>query len=29
MGSVAFFAGEDSSYITGQSLNVCGGIIFC
>lgn len=28
VGSVAFFAGEDSSYITGQSLNVCGGIIF-
>ena len=28
LGSVAFFAGEDSAYITGQSLNVCGGIIF-
>jgi NAD(P)-dependent dehydrogenase (short-subunit alcohol dehydrogenase family) len=28
VGSVAFFAGEDSAYITGQSLNVCGGIIF-
>ncbi len=28
VGSVAFFASPDSSYITGQSLNVCGGIIF-
>jgi 3-oxoacyl-[acyl-carrier protein] reductase len=28
VGSVAFFAGDDSAYITGQSLNVCGGIIF-
>jgi 3-oxoacyl-[acyl-carrier protein] reductase len=28
IGPVAFFASEDSSYITGQSLNVCGGIIF-
>ena len=28
VGSVAFFASEDSAYITGQSLNVCGGIIF-
>lgn len=28
VGSVAFFPGEDSVYITGQSLNVCGGIIF-
>ena len=28
VGAVAFFASEDSAYITGQSLNVCGGIIF-
>jgi NAD(P)-dependent dehydrogenase (short-subunit alcohol dehydrogenase family) len=28
VGPVAFFASEDSGYITGQSLNVCGGIIF-
>lgn len=28
VGSVAFFASNDSDYITGQSLNVCGGIIF-
>jgi len=28
VGTVAFFASEDSAYITGQSLNVCGGIIF-
>ncbi len=28
VGSVAFFASPDSAYITGQSLNVCGGIIF-
>ncbi len=28
VGSVAFFASDDASYITGQSLNVCGGIIF-
>ena len=28
VGPVAFFASEDSAYITGQSLNVCGGIIF-
>ena len=28
VGTVAFFASEDSVYITGQSLNVCGGIIF-
>ena len=28
VGPVAFFAGPDSAYITGQSLNVCGGIIF-
>ncbi len=28
VGSVAFFASDDSAYITGQSLNVCGGIIF-
>ncbi|PZQ96120.1 MAG: 3-oxoacyl-ACP reductase [Cereibacter sphaeroides] len=27
-GSVAFFAGPDSSFITGQALNVCGGILF-
>ena len=27
-GSVAFFASDDASFITGQSLNVCGGIIF-
>ena len=28
VGPVAFFASEDSAYITGQSLNVCGGIVF-
>jgi NAD(P)-dependent dehydrogenase (short-subunit alcohol dehydrogenase family) len=28
VGPVAFFASDDSLYITGQSLNVCGGIIF-
>jgi NAD(P)-dependent dehydrogenase (short-subunit alcohol dehydrogenase family) len=28
VGSVAFFASDDSAYITGQSLNVCGGIIY-
>ena len=28
VGPVAFFASGDSDYITGQSLNVCGGIIF-
>lgn len=28
IGPVAFFASDDSAYITGQSLNVCGGIIF-
>lgn len=28
VGPVAFFASDDSAYITGQSLNVCGGIIF-
>jgi len=28
VGPVAFFASADSGYITGQSLNVCGGIIF-
>jgi 3-oxoacyl-[acyl-carrier protein] reductase len=28
VGAVAFFASEDSAYITGQSLNVCGGIIY-
>lgn len=27
VGPVAFFAGPDSGYITGQSLNVCGGIV--
>ena len=27
-GSVAFFVGPDSSFITGQALNVCGGILF-
>jgi meso-butanediol dehydrogenase / (S,S)-butanediol dehydrogenase / diacetyl reductase len=26
--AVAFFASDDSSYITGQSLNVCGGELF-
>jgi 3-oxoacyl-[acyl-carrier protein] reductase len=28
VGPVAFFASDDSAYVTGQSLNVCGGIIF-
>jgi len=28
VGPVAFLAGDDAAYITGQSLNVCGGIIF-
>ena len=28
VGSVAFLASEDSAYITGQSLNVCGGIVY-
>lgn len=28
VGAVAFFASDDSSFITGQALNVCGGIIF-
>ena len=28
VGAVAFFASEDASFITGQALNVCGGIIF-
>ena len=28
VGPVAFFASDDSAYITGQSLNVCGGIIY-
>lgn len=28
VGSVAFFASDDASFITGQTLNVCGGIIF-
>lgn len=28
VGAVAFFASDDSAYITGQSLNVCGGIIY-
>ncbi|MGO4333993.1 SDR family NAD(P)-dependent oxidoreductase [Labrys sp. KB_33_2] len=28
VGSVAFFASDDASFITGQALNVCGGIIF-
>lgn len=27
-GSVAFFASDDAAFITGQSLNVCGGITF-
>lgn len=27
-GSVSFFCGPDSAFITGQALNVCGGIIF-
>ncbi len=28
VGPVAFFAGDDAAYITGQSLNVCGGIVY-
>jgi 3-oxoacyl-[acyl-carrier protein] reductase len=28
VGSVAFFASDDAAFITGQTLNVCGGIIF-
>lgn len=28
VGAVAFFASDDASFITGQALNVCGGIIF-
>jgi 3-oxoacyl-[acyl-carrier protein] reductase len=28
VGPVAFFASDDSAYITGQSLNVCGGIVY-
>jgi 3-oxoacyl-[acyl-carrier protein] reductase len=28
VGAVGFFASEDAAFITGQSLNVCGGIIF-
>jgi NAD(P)-dependent dehydrogenase (short-subunit alcohol dehydrogenase family) len=28
IGPVAFFASEDSAYVTGQSLNVCGGIVY-
>jgi 3-oxoacyl-[acyl-carrier protein] reductase len=28
VGAVAFFASDDANYITGQSLNVCGGIVF-
>ena len=28
VGAVSFFASEDAAFITGQSLNVCGGIIF-
>lgn len=28
VGAVAFFASDDSAFITGQTLNVCGGIIF-
>lgn len=28
VGAVAFFASEDAAFITGQALNVCGGIIF-
>jgi len=28
VGSVAFFASDDASFITGQALNVCGGIVF-
>jgi 3-oxoacyl-[acyl-carrier protein] reductase len=28
VGAVAFFASDDAAFITGQSLNVDGGIIF-
>jgi NAD(P)-dependent dehydrogenase (short-subunit alcohol dehydrogenase family) len=28
VGAVAFFASDDAAFITGQTLNVCGGIIF-
>ncbi|BCP52126.1 3-oxoacyl-ACP reductase [Kaistia sp. 32K] len=28
VGAVAFFASDDASFITGQALNVCGGILF-
>ena len=28
VGAVAFFASDDSAFITGQSLNVDGGIVF-
>jgi len=28
VGAVAFFASDDASFISGQALNVCGGIIF-
>lgn len=28
VGAVTFFASDDASFITGQTLNVCGGIIF-
>ena len=28
VGAVGFFASDDAAFITGQSLNVCGGIIF-